>query len=323
MKRVKDRIKKLKNAVKNLDIDMVILFDKENVFYFTEFDSGIFFYDIYDTKPTLFVNRMEESRARKSFENVRVIEKLDELLPLLEGRIGINKKGTPLATFEKIKKTKARFLDISERIEEIRAVKSNYEIDCIKKSCSISKKVFKKIENEKLRTELELKGLIEFLITKFKAEPAFPTIIASGKATAIPHHVPTNRKIKKPLLIDFGVRYKGYCSDVTRTFGSRLESTIKDILDKLENELKPGIRASYLDKIFRKEIKNEKFILHELGHGIGVSVHEKPSISKESKDILKPNMVFTLEPAIYAKKGIRIENDYLIRESGFKNLTKF
>jgi Xaa-Pro dipeptidase len=156
------------------------------------------------------------------------------------------------------------------------------------------------------------------------SRPAFPTIVASGKNIRVPHHEPTIKKAKAPLLIDFGAKYNGYCSDITRTFGSRFENTILKVFDEVEKNLCPGAKASDIDAISRKTMgRYEKFFITGLGHGIGLDVHEKPWVSKNSTDILKEGMVFTIEPGIYVNNGIRIENDYLITKNSFKKITDF
>jgi len=148
--------------------------------------------------------------------------------------------------------------------------------------------------------------------------------VATEENIAKPHHVPTIKRIGKTLLIDFGVRWQGYCTDISRTFNSKYEEKIKKTLAALEEKMKPGVKASSLDALSRKLLGSDakKFITN-LGHGIGIEVHEKPSISASSKDVLKKDMVIAIEPAIYVKNGIRIENDYLITEDGCENLTEF
>jgi len=319
--------------LKNLDSMMLLnLAVKDpNFFYFANSNAdGIFFLD-FMKKPLIFASEMEYARQKKSWvKNVIKTEKFEDISKFLNGRIGINKKGMTASAYEKLKKigrqNNVKFVDISEQLENARMIKTQYEIQCIKRACNITKKVLEKTQSEintKI-TEIELKGLIELLIHKLGAEPAFPPIVASGKNTAIPHHEPGNAKLNGAILIDFGVRYRGYVSDITRTIGSKYENLIENVLTSIENKIMPGIKAKKIDLLSRKLLgKHSKHFITSLGHGIGIDVHEKPYISRSSEDIFKENMVFTLEPGIYVKNGIRIENDYLLAKKGLLNLTDF
>jgi Xaa-Pro aminopeptidase len=155
-----------------------------------------------------------------------------------------------------------------------------------------------------------------------RLEPAFPTIVASGKNISEPHHIPSGSKAKEPLLIDMGLRFNGYCSDVTRTYGSRYERQLRSVFDAIEPMLVSGAKAADIDKIARKALgKDAAFFNTSLGHGLGISVHESPVLSPKSKDILEEGNVITLEPGIYVPGGIRTENVYVIKKNGAENLT--
>jgi len=324
-----NRAKKLKAS----GIDGFVLFNRipedvhnPNFFYFTNCDiPGVFYYDF--KKPILFTNILEET-SQTCIKNTVRIKKMSEVMDEINARaLGIDKPHTALSVFDGIPNNKKRkFVDISEKLEQMRSIKSKEEIESIKKSADISKKVFENICSEDIfhMTECELHGLIDCQITSRGAEPAFRTIVASGKNIAVPHHRSTTEKIGKTLLIDFGARFNGYCTDVTRTFNSKYEGMLKKIIADVENKLKPGARAADLDVFVRKKLGNQsKLFITSLGHGIGISVHELPRISMNSKDVLEKDMILTLEPGIYVKDGIRIENDYLITEDGCKKLTNF
>jgi Xaa-Pro aminopeptidase len=265
---------------------------------------------------------MEYERAKKSWIRDIKIEKMKDFIKKRKTqKIGIDMNNLNAASFMKIKKM-FRCVDVSKEIEAARSIKTGHEVKNIKKACSLTKNIFKKI-NTKNKTETELKNFINFEIGKV-GEQAFPTIVSSGKNIKIPHHTPENTKIKKPFLIDMGVRYNGYCSDITRTFGSEYENELEKIIICVEEMLLPGTETKKLDAFVRKQMgKNSKHFITSLGHGLGIEVHEKPWISVNSTDILKPGMVLTIEPGIYVKNGIRIENDYLITKKGFEKLTNF
>jgi len=319
MQELKIRLEKIKPMEKKTD-KIVIFSGDPNFFYFTNSTAkGIFVYD--GSRPILYASEMEFGIAKKSWiKDVRIYK--ENVIKKAKGRIGINYNEVSLTTKKRINK---KCFDISKELENARAIKTSYEINCIGKACSISEKVFKKIENEIGKTtEKELKGIMEFNMNRFSSEPSFPTIVASGKNIKNPHHIPGEAKTKFPLLIDFGCKYKGYCSDITRTMGSKYEKEIENIIEQVTDIIKDGVKVSEIDLLARKLMKEKaKYFITALGHGLGIAVHEKPNISKKSKDIFKTGMVFTIEPGIYVNNGIRTENDYVLAEKGAVNLTKF
>ncbi|MBI4018510.1 MAG: aminopeptidase P family protein [Candidatus Aenigmarchaeota archaeon] len=321
MSEFRDRLRRL-DALEGR-ISSVIIFNggaDPNFFYFTNTTAaGVFYYDF--TKPRIFTSEMEYRRAKKGWVKSVQIGSAKDVLKKLSGTVGIDRKNIPARTLSAIKAKKS---DISPFLEAMRAVKSGYEKACIRKSCRLASEIYEKASSEASgkMTELELKGLIEFLMHKKGATPAFPTIVAAGSNVVFPHHESTTRKISRPLLIDMGVRYKGYCSDITRTTGSRFEGIIEKVFDAVEAELKPGVAAAELDKKARAALgRYSKYFLHSLGHGIGIEVHESPRISSKSNDVLVPGIVFAIEPGLYLRGGIRHEEDYLLGESGAVKLT--
>lgn len=153
--------------------------------------------------------------------------------------------------------------------------------------------------------------------------PAFQTIVASGPNSSIPHHVPGNRKLDYGdiLLMDFGGRYNGYASDITRTFflGNVPESfreiyeAVRDANETARGIIAPGVEYQEMDAAARKVISGRgfgKFFIHRLGHGLGISVHEDPYLVAGNTSMVQENAVFTIEPGIYiqGKGGVRIED---------------
>lgn len=322
---LKYRLEKLQQLSSDADSIAIINFESSpdpNFFYFTNSDvNGIFYYDF--DKPKIITSQLEQSRAKLSWvKDVEAIMLNDFSKSLAKKRVGINKKRISMEILEKLK---IKPVDISQKLESIREIKSDYEIKQLKQACGIASRLWPKIENKisKKLTEQQLKGIIEFMMSKQGCEPSFPTIVASGKNSRFPHHMPTKAKLKEPIVIDFGLRFNGYCSDITRTIGSSKQRMLEKIIEEAEDKIKSGTKASEVDIFVRKRLgKEEKYFIHSLGHGIGIEVHEKPSVSKNSKDILKTGMTFTIEPGIYSNQGIRIENDYLLTEKGLVCLTR-
>ena len=164
---------------------------------------------------------------------------------------------------------------------------------------------------------------------------AFETIVASGKNSSKPHAIPTDKKIEAgdAITIDMGCKYKGYCSDMTRTiFAGYVPVQAQKIYDLvLKNELqtlkeyKEGASIRLISKMVENDFKlNGYSFMHSLGHGVGLEIHEIPYINGKNDNALKANMIITNEPGIYIPGafGIRIEDTVLITKSGCINLTK-
>jgi Xaa-Pro aminopeptidase len=210
------------------------------------------------------------------------------------------------------------------------------KVKYIKESCKINNQVFKLIHKyiKTGVTEKELAEKMEELYNlKGCKELAFPIIVAFGKNSANIHHEPTNKKLKKNdiIMIDAGCKYKGYCSDKTRTFvygkADKTFRTRSKLIKKAYKEAKKMAEPS-LDtrKLHLKavEILGDYEMPHALGHGVGKDVHEKPIISsKEEHNVkLEKGMIFTIEPGIYIKNwgGIRYEDTFLLTKRGCKRL---
>jgi len=258
--------------------------------------------------------------------------------------LGVEESDLTVARYKRFKKItpKVKFEDISGHFEEIRMIKSKAEIKLLEKSQSINEKVFneiKKIVDKRgSHTELELAWKIKELGNKFGAEDvSFDPIVAFGKNSAIPHHAPGHTKLKKNdiVLIDMGMKYQGYCSDMTRMIlppkptKKHLEIynlVLKAQLNAIKN-IKEGITGNAADALSRDIIKEAGYgdnYGHAGGHGIGLEIHETPSLAEGFKKTFKANTVVTVEPGIYlpGEFGVRIEDMIIITKKGNKNLTK-
>jgi Xaa-Pro aminopeptidase len=234
-------------------------------------------------------------------------------------------------------------------ISSLRSIKTSHEISKIEKACKLGDKTFDYIL-KKIHlgvTEKEIAFEIEFFIKKSGGDISFAPIVAFGKNSAVPHHVPTqNSEIRTPnsiILLDFGVKLDNYCSDMTRTiFYGKPTSKQKRMYETVLNaqnlaiqqfnnlamkQSKEQIQASNVDNIAREYIVSQgyKTIPHSLGHGIGIQIHESPRLSPKSKDILNEGMVFSVEPGIYIPNfgGVRIEDLVVLTNKGPKLLTHF
>lgn len=190
----------------------------------------------------------------------------------------------------------------------------------LKKACSYTDRIFTKIiSNFSFKTEKQLANFILKQIKSLGLKPSFPPIVSSYKNYHDIHHQPKNDKLKRFVIIDFGLKYKGYCSDMTRTVfvgkpsqrDKKLYSLVLKTQQKTIQKIKLGQKYQDLDAYSRKIMgSNSKFFRHALGHGVGRKIHQKPKVSRNSKDKIKLNDTITIEPGIYKKNrfGIRIED---------------
>lgn len=223
-------------------------------------------------------------------------------------------------------------------IEKQRMIKDVEEIEKITKACEITDKCFEHLlEFIKVgKTEKEIALEIERFFKLNGAEGvSFEPIVASGKNSSKPHAVPTDKKIDlgDVITIDMGCKYQGYCSDMTRTiFTGYIPEQVKCIYDLvLKNQLqtleefKEGANVKVLTKMVQNSFElNGYNLIHSLGHGVGLEIHEYPYLSNKNDCILKDKMVVTSEPGIYIPDyfGVRIEDTVLITKNGCIKLTK-
>ncbi len=210
------------------------------------------------------------------------------------------------------------------------------KIKAIKKACRIGDIIFKELINKfkGFDTEKDVEKFILDEIKKRGLKPSFEPIIAAGNNAADPHHKPNKTKLKKGFVVmDFGVKYKGYCSDMTRMIyiGKPSKKELKmyrlliEVQKKSINKLKIGTKYSDIDGFARKKLgKYDKYFVHSLGHGVGKKIHQLPKISKTSKEKVKDKDIVTIEPGIYIDNelGIRIEDTIAVRKKENIILTK-
>ncbi len=226
-------------------------------------------------------------------------------------------------------------------VSEMRSVKEPGEIELIRRACRKAAEIVESVEPGRWmgKTEAELAGYLQMKAWQDGFSGcSFTPVVASGKNSARPHHMPSDDIIGFGWLkIDYGIRYKGYCSDLTRTlilskFVSNFDSeNLLGILGEAkaagEKKLRPGAVCSDIDSAVRGVLKRygfEKYFTHGLGHGVGLDVHEGPRLVPESRTVLKESMVVTVEPGIYIRGagGMRLEDTYLITSEGSEQLTR-
>ena len=218
--------------------------------------------------------------------------------------------------------------------EELRLIKDESEIECIKKSAAISCRAFENIL-EKIHpgmTEKQVQIMLDFEMLNLGSEGnAFNTIAAAGANGSLPHAIPSDHVIQtgELLTLDFGAKVNGYCSDMTRTvaFG-KVSQELKDIYNMVYdahmaslNAVRPGMICGDVDKIARDMIdaRYPGAFGHSLGHGVGLFIHEQPRVAAGSKTVLETGYVITIEPGVYIPGigGCRIEDMAILTSDGF------
>lgn len=254
--------------------------------------------------------------------------------------VGFEENYITYATYKKyLERYKIHNFEETEyMIEKQRMIKDEEEIELIEAACALTDECFKHIcDYIKIgMTEKEIAFEIEKFFKENGADGlAFDTIVASGKNSSKPHAIPTDKKVESgdPITIDMGCKYKGYCSDMTRTiFAGYMPVQVQKVYDLvLKNqlqtlkEIKDGANIRTITKMVENDFKiNGYNLVHALGHGVGLEVHEMPNISSRNDMLLKNNMIITNEPGIYITGyfGVRIEDTVQVTKSGCINLTK-
>lgn len=348
------RLSKLKNFLKD-DTEAILIFSYVNRWYFSGLSSSDGVLLITRKQCFLLVDfrylEMAQKAAGTLFSIEEVRKTYEDLAALLKkksiSRAYVETKGINLFKFNKLKSylDKASvFADTSGEldkvIENIRIIKSDSEIEKIKGAQKITETVFEEILGDIVpgANERDIAFKIEFLMRSKGAKyAAFDLIALTGSKTSLPHGVPDYTKIKPGDLFQFdiGAVYEGYCSDMSRVVcvghASDYQKEIYEIVLSAQKAAlkaaRSGVTAGEVDLAAREFIDScgyKDCFGHASGHGVGIEVHEKPSVTKAEKTVLCENMVITVEPGIYisGQFGIRIEDMIVIKNDGFENLTK-
>ena len=337
----------LRNKMSSLDLQGLILTNPVNIRYLTNIEAeGIL---LLTRKDNIYITDARYIEAVHStltlYDEIIVYDIHDvskddyENFFMFCENVGFEEYDISYAKYkEYIRKYKINnFVETEHIIEKQRMIKDEEEIKNIEKSCEITDNCFSYILNyiKPGMTEKQIANEIEEYYKQRTDGLSFDTIVASGENTSKPHAVPTNRKIQEKdiITIDMGCKVKGYCSDMTRTFFvGEVPEEIKPIYDLvLKNQVqtleayKDGASTRLLTKMVENDFKlNNYDLIHSLGHGVGLEIHEPPYMSYTSDTQLKENMVVTDEPGIYipGKFGVRIEDTVQITKFGCISLTK-
>lgn len=336
--------KRVKKVLESLEADAIVITHKDNVFYLSGFDGeGCLF--ISPEKQSLITDSRYTVQAKREAPEFEIYEAKTSYIECikdlaLEGeRVAFEAGTISFSDYEKLNSFGFDLIKTKGLVEKIREIKDSEEIDLICTATDILKECAEMFETiQPGITECELANLIEFNMKSYPfAKVGFDTIVAFGDNSACPHHKPTDRKLEEGMMvkIDYGVSYKHYNADVTRTVFvgdmtdkfKEIYNIVKDAKELAISEIKPGKTGKEIDKIARDYITKSGYgdcFGHGLGHGIGVTVHDGGSLSPRSETILQPGYVTSVEPGIYIEGwgGVRLEDDVLVTKQGALNLTQ-
>ena len=322
-------------------LDQVLVCDPANVMAF----AGVASDNAVVTREAIYTDFRYIPAARRVTKGtklaVRDIKRLEGAVPGGSSgkRIGYE-SSISHARFLRLQKLfpRAKFVDISKGLGEIRAVKTADEIAALRAAAKLSAEIWKEASGRFAAgmSELDMAREIRRLMAERGDGESFPTIVCVGKNAAECHHEPdgTVWDGREPVLVDMGVKLGGVCSDMTRNVVPRRPSPryrqaydlVRRAHDAAIEAARPGMTAKALDAIARNVIRagglGRRFG-HALGHGVGYEIHEAPSVSKKGEMVLKEGMVFTIEPGVYIEGdlGIRIEDTVLLTATGCDVLT--
>ncbi|MGB6407998.1 MAG: Xaa-Pro peptidase family protein [Planococcus donghaensis] len=355
-----NKIKQLQNYLKEQSVDAAFITDPYNVFYVSGFKSnpherllGVMVFA--EAEPFLICPKMEIPDAKNAGWAGEVVGHEDtqnsmEILYQTALSRGVDLKTMAVEkahmTVERYESLLSFFGSLSitqldEQLNAMRVIKDDAELQILREAAALADyaiEVAARTIKEGI-TEIEVMTEIELALKKRGVtHMSFDTTVLTGDRAASPHGKTGEYKLKHGdlVLFDLGVVHKGYCSDITRTLAlgepNEEQKEVYDVVYRSEmaalEAVKPGVTAAELDQISRKVIADAgygDYFTHRLGHGLGIDVHEFPSIHGQNTMKMEKGMVFTLEPGIYVpgKVGVRIEDDVAVTADGYEVLTKY
>jgi len=348
------RVKNLQEELKNKGLDWALVLQPENRRYYSGFTGSNGWLVI--TQQDKFIitdGRYFEQAAKEAplFELIKtsssqgkdLMAALVDFAPRLPGKtVGFEASTVSYKQYKSMteKLPGFKFVEADKTIESFRYYKDNSELASIREAIRLAEDAFKLIE-DRIKpgiTERELAAELEYQMKLAGSrKESFDTIVAFGPNAALPHAQPSDYVLVpgEPITVDWGaMTTDGYLSDMTRTFfiGEPNPEMLKVYRTVMEAQLaaldamKPGMTTNEVDAVAREHIKKAgygEFFSHGLGHGVGLAIHESPTLKEGGDEVLRPGMVVTVEPGIYmpGKGGVRIEDMVLITESGKEILT--
>ena len=344
-----NRLGKLRSGIDELGLDAILVSKPENRRYLSGFTGSAGYLLVTANEALLATDFRYVEQAKNqatNFEIVRSTDRWSWLKTILDRlntiRIGVEADHMSISINQQLISTfkdvphgeKPVFVPTNSIIETQRTIKDPNEIRGIKTAIEIADTAMMKVTStiHEGQTEKEVAWNLEKTMRELGADgPSFDTIVASGPNGAMPHHRPSDRTILRgdPIVIDMGAQVNGYCSDITRTicigdpsetFHKVYDTVLGAQLTAIEL-IKPGVSGEEADSYARDVINASPYAEtfgHSLGHGVGLAVHELPTLGPKSAQVLEKDMVFTIEPGIYISGwgGVRIEDMVLLNTTG-------
>jgi Xaa-Pro aminopeptidase len=342
----RERLERLRARLDGLGAATFLVTSPVNVAYATGFESSNAALLVSRDRAVLVTDGRYVAAAR-AVDGVDVVQSERQLAPDLGRRLG--ELAEPPVAFESSHLTYAAYEAIAESglelkaaagvLEELRAVKDDGELDAIRAAARVTHAAYERLAGTTVvgRTEAEIAWWLAQALHDEGAERlAFPIIVASGPNAAFPHHHAGNRRIERgeTVIVDMGATVAGYSSDCTRTFVTgELPEELARAYDVCRGAqagalaaVRAGAAARGVDAVARSAIADAGYeVLHGLGHGVGLEVHELPRLAETSEGALAARNVVTVEPGVYLPGlgGIRIEDLVIVTDAGPEVLTPF
>jgi len=346
------RLKKLvEDFSRHKNIDALLIVNDSNIRYLTRFQASESWLLVTKSKAFYITDSRYVLEARQELKGISVKQYSQmpcaTLCALCKQykikRLGFDERHTSFALWKKLKEfcpKNAKLISATGLVETLREIKDEEEINQIKNCLKLHFKAIdfmKKVVKPGL-TERQVALKLEGFVKSNGAEFSFPPIIASGPNSCYPHARATDRVIRnnENVLLDFGIDFNGYKSDLTRNFFlGRITPHVVQVFDALTlaqreaiSLIKPGIPCSQIDGQARKVLRKfglAKYFGHSLGHGVGLDIHEAPRLSSQSTSILEAGMIVTVEPGVYIPHqfGIRVEDMVLVTKEGCEVLSGY
>ena len=356
---IENRLLQIRKSLYDNNLDTFMVLVEENRRYLsgftgedTQFDESAGALFITDTELVLATDSRFELQAAKEAPHFEVfcykeglVKSLPDLLKRLQTkRLGFEGIRLSYSQYKKISEQlnadnlQVEFVDTENLVENLRLIKTEAEIEATQKALAIAESIFRDFAYTITpgMTEKEAAWILEKGMRESGADSlSFPTIVAAGPNSALPHAIPGNLQFKagEPILFDWGAKLNGYCSDISRTLVigepddtfKKVYQTVLEAQHKAIDAIRPGMSSKAVDGIARSHIDKMGFkskFGHGLGHGTGLAVHEAPRLSPLKDSTLEPGMLFTIEPGIYLPGwgGIRLENMAVVRADGVEVL---
>jgi Xaa-Pro aminopeptidase len=344
----KGRLVLLKRLIAGLGVDALLVTNETDVSYISGFAGHDSMLVLTPSRQYFITDSRYVQEAEESLEDYRIKLVTESTYATIGSimrdcgarRLGFEPMKLPYGVVMRLKKSigGTRLLSVADPIAGMRQVKDDAEVEAIKRSAKLTGSILKKALAlvEPGASELEIAGFVTLELFRSGAAAAFEPIVACGENSSKPHSTPGRRTIRPDsfVMIDIGARLAGYCSDMTRTVitgrmsdkFAEIYSIVREAQRRAIEKVRDGARISSVDFAARGYIHSKgygKHFGHSVGHGVGMEIHEGPTVSRNNEAFFKSGMVVTIEPAIYLSGfgGVRIEDMVLVKRRGCEILT--